>query len=66
MVTALCRIRTRCARGVVVGGRSADSVSVRWFAVIEPPRHVCVRTCALAGTCGHGPSWAAGTRALPN
>jgi hypothetical protein len=41
--------------------REVDSASARWRAVNEPPwcRH------ALGGTRGHGPSWAAGKRALP-
>jgi hypothetical protein len=48
------------------GGRSADSADARWRAVTEPPRHACMRACAHGGwTRSHGPSWTAGTWALP-
>jgi hypothetical protein len=45
------------------GGRSAAPCA-RCRAVTEPPQRGRVHACALAGTRGHGPLWAAGKRAL--
>jgi hypothetical protein len=45
------------------GGQSAVPC-VSWWVVTEPLRRGHVGACALAGTRGHGPSWAFGKRAL--
>jgi hypothetical protein len=45
------------------GGRLVASL-VRWQVVTEPLQCGCMRAHVLDGTCGHGPSWASGKRAL--
>jgi hypothetical protein len=47
------------------GGRWRAVTGSAGRAVIGPPKHGRVRARELTGTCGHGPSWAAGKRALP-